>query len=88
MRTVFADTFYFFGILNRSDEYHTRCSKFASEFRGRLLTTDYILFEVADGLASEKHRSRTATFIRLLRQSPLISVIQASEHLFSKSREL
>jgi hypothetical protein len=36
MNDVFADTFYFLGLLNGADESHGRCAAFAKEFRGVL----------------------------------------------------
>ena len=66
MSLVFADTFYFLGILNRADEAHERCRQFAAEIHGRFITTDYVVLELADGLASPNHRLRTARFIQQL----------------------
>ena len=74
MSTVFADTFYFLGLLNRADEAHGRCKRFAVEFRGGLLTTDYVFLEVADGLAAPHHRVRTARFLRQLRAASLVTI--------------
>ncbi len=85
MRTVFADTFYFLAILNRSDEAHDRCNRFVNTFRGRILTTDYILLELADALASPKHRVRTAQFIRGLRQASLVTVISTSDEILRQA---
>lgn len=88
MTTVFADTFYFLGILNRADEAHERCKRFAMQFRGRLLTTDYVIVELADGLSSPNHRVRAARFIHELRGSSTISVIPSSDSVLSKSLDL
>lgn len=51
MKTVFADAFYFVARLNRRDQYHDRVLEFSRSFRARLLTSDWILMEVADALA-------------------------------------
>ena len=56
MNAVFADTFYFLGLLNRADESHSRCAAFAREYRGAVVTSAYVLVEVADGLALPQHR--------------------------------
>ena len=68
MSLVFADTFYFLGLLNRADESHSRCAAFAREYRGGVVTTAYVLVEVADGLAKPQHRVQTAKFIQMGRQ--------------------
>ena len=88
MSTVFADTFYFLGLLNRADESHARCKRFAAEFHGHLLSTDYVFLEVADGLAAPNHRVRTARFLRQLRSSLSVAIIPASESLLSRALEL
>jgi uncharacterized protein len=51
MRTVFADTFYFLALLNASDQAHARAVAFTASYRGRLVTTELVLTELADALA-------------------------------------
>ena len=67
MRTVFADTFFFLALLNGADESHGRYAAFTREFRGEVVTSAYVLVEVADGLATPQHRVQTARFIRRCR---------------------
>jgi hypothetical protein len=43
MRTVFADSFYFFALENDQDPAHTRAVAFLQAYRGRLLTTGWVL---------------------------------------------
>lgn len=50
MRWVFADAFYFVARLNRRDQHHERVIAFSRDFHARLITTDWILMEVADAL--------------------------------------
>ena len=65
MSTVFADTYFFLGIINRADDAHARCQTFSWDYRGEILTTAYILVELADALASPPHRMAAAAYIRL-----------------------
>ncbi|HEX5272307.1 MAG TPA: hypothetical protein VFW33_17540 [Gemmataceae bacterium] len=51
MRTVFADTYYFLALLNATDAAHARAVAFTSSYRGRLVTTEWVLTELADALA-------------------------------------
>ncbi len=88
MRSVFADTFFFLGILNRADQAHEPCRRFAAEFDGRLVTTDFVLLELADALSSVAHRLRTARFIQQLRASASLTCVPASEKLLSQALEL
>ncbi|HKI33279.1 MAG TPA: hypothetical protein VKA46_15610 [Gemmataceae bacterium] len=48
MRTVFADTFYFLALLNATDQAHAKAVAFTSSYRGRLVTTEWVLTELAD----------------------------------------
>jgi uncharacterized protein len=49
MRTVFADSFYFFALLSPSDPAHAKTVAFTQSYRGRLLTTGWVLTELGDG---------------------------------------
>jgi len=51
MRTVFADTFYFIALLNPSDATHAKAVEFTAANMVRMLTTEWVLTELADGLA-------------------------------------
>ena len=55
MSKVFADTFYFLALLNKNDEAHAKALQFATLIE-RLVTTEWVLTELADGLASSRHR--------------------------------
>lgn len=52
MKTVFADTYYFLALLNAADHAHHKSVAFTSDHRGRLLTTEWVMIELADALAS------------------------------------
>jgi predicted nucleic acid-binding protein len=87
MKAVFADTFYFLGLLNRADESHRRCAAFAREYRELIITTAYVLVELADGLATPQHRSRTASFIQALRNHTRVKIVPASDTLLTRGLE-
>lgn len=65
MTDVFADAFYYFALLDRTDPYHSRVESFVTGHFGGLVTTDWVLTEVADGLAHS--RSGRSQFRRLYR---------------------
>ena len=52
MKPVFADTFYFFALLNQQEPSHAKAVDFTKSFRGQIITTGWILIELADGLAN------------------------------------
>ena len=85
MSAVFADTFYFIAILSREDEAHGRCQRFTEEFRGRLVTTDFVMLELADALSSRNRRVTAARFVHDVRASARITRISASNELLARA---
>ena len=51
MSPVFADSFYFLAILNARDPWHELVFELTDEFDGLLVTTGFVLIEVADAVA-------------------------------------
>jgi predicted nucleic acid-binding protein len=88
MNVVYADAFYFVARLNRRDQHHQRVLKFSRDFRARILTSDWVLMEVADALAESESRSRARDFILHLRQSAACEIVPASRELFDRALEL
>jgi predicted nucleic acid-binding protein len=78
MKVVFADAYYFVARLNRRDQHHARVLEFSRTFRARLLTSDWILMEVADALAESQCRIRIRDFIVHLRQSATCEIVPAT----------
>ena len=52
------------------------------------MTTEFVLVEIADGLAAIRFRVQAAQVIATLRASPLVEIIPASSQLFSAALEL
>lgn len=63
MIAAFADTFFYIALLDRTDPAHLKVAAFATTFAGRIVTTDWVLLEVADGLA--RTRAGREQFARL-----------------------
>ena len=78
MKVVFADAFYFVARLNRRDQHHDRVLKFSRDFRAGLLTTDWVLVEVADALAESECRGRVREFILHLRGHTACEIVPAT----------
>jgi uncharacterized protein len=49
MNVVFADSFFFFALLNPNDAAHTKAVTFTRSYRGRLVTTGWVVTELGDG---------------------------------------
>jgi hypothetical protein len=88
MKVVFADAFYFVARLNRRDQYHERVLRFSRDFRARLLTSDWVLMEVADALAKSESRARVRDFILHLRQAAACEVVPATRELLDRALSL
>jgi predicted nucleic acid-binding protein len=88
---IFLDTSYVYALVNTRDEWHAAAArwerKLASEAR-RLVTTEFILIEIADGLAALKFRTHASQIIATLRASALVEVVSASSDLFSAALDL
>lgn len=88
MKTVFVDIIYFNAALSPDDAAHELAIDFAREFAGPMLTTAWVLIEVADGMAAPVNR---AVFIQLLadlRADPQFTILPPDEELFEKGLEL
>ena len=84
MRTVFADTFYFLALWNPHDQGHAKALAFTNGYREALLTTDWIVTELADALACPPNRQRFLRFVRLLQQQKELAIVPASRTLLEE----
>lgn len=82
MRTVFADTHYFFAFFNERDSAHLRATEFTVRFTGRMITSNWVLMEVADGWANPECRDRFAILLSELRSNPNATIVPFSSELF------
>jgi uncharacterized protein len=75
---VFVDTAAWIALANTDDELHLRAGQVMSHLltqKARLITTEFVLLEVADALAAPRFRSTTIQFIDRLRQAPILRII-------------
>jgi predicted nucleic acid-binding protein len=79
MTTLFADTFYFIALLSPADEAHAKAVEFTRQFRGRLLTTAWVLTELADGLMDSRARDRFVRFYDRLRSRPDVMIVPCDD---------
>ena len=85
MKAVFADTFFFFAILNRADPLHQRAVTFSRNTRMLRITSDWIIPELADGLSKVNDRERFMDLYRHIQLSPAIRVVPASRALLEEA---
>jgi predicted nucleic acid-binding protein len=88
MSTVFADSYYYLAIVNDRDTGHARAVEYSRSFRGRTITTEWVLTEVADALSAPEQR---AVFLELLTQllaDSGLTIVEASHDLFERGMKL
>ena len=88
MRRVFADSFYFFAILNPKDDSHQRALRFATEYAGPIVTTAWVLTELADGLAATRRRDAFSQLVSRLQAEPANEIVPPDEELMARGVEL
>ena len=84
MNPLFADTFYFLALANSKDTAHAKALEFSRSHRGPLLTTTWVLTELADGLSRAKNRHLFLRVLDDLRSDPAHIVIPPSMDLFEE----
>jgi len=84
MRTLFADTFYYIALLSPADNAHARAVAFTRDFNGQMVTTAWILTELADGMALPVNRSVFISFLAGLRSDPQVSIVGPDPVLFDE----
>jgi len=88
MNRLFADTFFFFAFLNADDSAHREASDFFDAFNGELVTSEWVLTELADGLAGIHDRQTFIDFHRALRNDPTVKIVPSTPELFADGVEL
>ena len=84
MNVVFADSFYFFALLNLGDQRHAKAVAFTQSYAGQVVTTEWIITELADGLAKPSHRRRVfMDLYRDLKANPNLVIMPYASGLLS-----
>jgi uncharacterized protein len=84
MSTVFADSFYYFALLNPDDEGHRRAADWTAGFDGSPVTTAWVLTEVADGMARPGLRQAFQNLYDGLLDDPQVFVEPPDQDLFDQ----
>ena len=88
MNSVFADTFYFLALLNVKDAAHARACEYSESQDVLLVTTAWVLTEVANSLARSSKRQVFRRLVEDLEAAPENKVVPASQDLFQRGLEL
>jgi hypothetical protein len=84
----FADTFYFLALLNEADDAHEWALEYTANLGDQLVTTDWVLVEVADALAAPAQRPAFLMLWEEIRDHPAIEIIPASRPQLLRGLEL
>ena len=88
---IFLDTAYVYALVNTRDEWHQEAIEWQEKLekeRRRILTTELVLVEIADGLASIRFRAHAVQVITALQSSPYVEVITMSSELLADALSL
>ena len=89
MKTLFADAHFFLALQSQKDSAHLRAVQFAQELNCKIVTTEWVLTEVADGLAKPAHRRKAfLAFYQDLRADESTVILGGEHAYFEKGMEL
>ena len=88
MSRVLAGTFYFLAVLNRRDPAHQNALVFYGDPSLHLVTTEWVLTEVADATAAPDLRAGFKELFETLEQDIQVSIIESSHELFRRGLTL
>ncbi|MHB1035720.1 MAG: type II toxin-antitoxin system VapC family toxin [Pirellulales bacterium] len=88
MKRVFADSYFFFAVLNPHDAAHARAMDIGRQHRGPLVTTAWVLTEVADGLACTPRRQVFRSLVEDLEANKANLIVPANAETFENGVEL
>jgi uncharacterized protein len=88
VKPIFADSVYFFALLNARDRLHERATSYAAQAAAPILTTAWILTEVADGLCDRASRHAVIRLWQTLQAASDVEIVPPSPGLFHRGFEL
>ena len=88
MTPVFADTYFFIAIINPRDAGHAAALAAARSRTGPIVTTAWVLTELADAMSSTVKRKGFIDLYQLLRGDNEMEIVPASTDLFARGVDL
>lgn len=88
MTGCFADTFYFLALLSPGDRAHQRAVALTARLPRPLVTTSWVLTEVADAMAGTRSRAAFIVLLSELRADPDVELIPPDPILFELGIDL
>jgi predicted nucleic acid-binding protein len=88
MKPLFADTSFFVAVLNERDVFHSLADQLSRQFSGPVITSHWILLELANYFAARQKRSLVPVFIDSLLSDPMMQCEPANAPAFTQGLEL
>jgi predicted nucleic acid-binding protein len=88
MRPVFVDSFYFFAILNPADAAHLQAVEYSRRHAAPLLTTTWVIAEIADGLARTANRGVVKRLVSSFRSVSANEIAATTDDVFERGLDL
>ena len=88
---LFLDTAYIYALFNTRDQWYEKAIEWQQKIaieKIPLLTTQFVLIEIANGLSALKFRQGAAKIIHALEEDASVRIILSSSDLFSQALEL
>jgi len=82
MTQIFADSFYYVALLLQADQSHQRVVEMTRQLRSPIITTAWVLIEVANTLSAPRFRASFLSLLDDLRADAEVTVIPADPELF------
>jgi len=88
MNPVFADSYYFIALLNPGDHGYALTSRWTIGNKRPIVTTEFVLTEVADGMAKHGRRDVFGQWYRFIARRPDFRLVSAARGLFERGMEI
>jgi uncharacterized protein len=89
MKTVFADSTFYVALLIARDANHSKAKALAQSWTGSVVTTDYVLTEVANHLCgSPRQRAQFGRFLADATRDPQTTIVESSRSLWKRGTDL
>ena len=88
MKSAFADTAFYVASINEHDLLHTAARAFSKEFRGHIVTTEYVLVELGNWFARSACRGQFGLLTQQLFGDARTTIVPAERSLLMEGIDL
>jgi predicted nucleic acid-binding protein len=88
MKACFADTFFFLALISSRDRSHAQAVRFSQSLTRHIVTTTWVLTELADAMCRPPWRERFTIFLDRLRHEPRTIIVPTTDDLFETGMDL